>query len=199
MGTAHQWHGRHPVRSNQYLGPGLSWESGLAPTPLQSLIAARRASGQKADPRPLLRTQLPGSPHANFNVHAQTEDFHDRASLSAVLSPHDLQLHDSIAPLLPYHPLSTAAMKRAVGYAALSCALGLAESKALKWSDEGGPAWHPAQETLAYMPSLGVAGVEAPTPTPPPHPEETRERLEARDTAKNTCGYVSGIQCGLDR
>ena len=90
-------------------------------------------------------------------------------------------------------------MKKAVGYAALSCALGLAKSKALKWSDEGGPAWHPAQETLAYMPSLGVAGVEAPTPTPPPHPAETRERLEARDTAKNTCGYISGIQCRLDR
>ena len=90
-------------------------------------------------------------------------------------------------------------MKKAVGYAALSCALGIAESKALKWSDEGGPRWHPAQETLAYMPSLGVAGVEAPTPTPPPHPAETRERLEARDTDKNTCGYISGIQSGLDR
>ncbi len=91
-------------------------------------------------------------------------------------------------------------MKKAVGCAALSCALGLAEAKALKWSDDE-PRWVPAQETdqamLAYMPSLGM---EAPTPTPAPHAAETKARLENRNTNDNTCGYIGGTLgacCGV--
>ena len=83
-------------------------------------------------------------------------------------------------------------MKRALGCAALSCALSLAESKVVKWSDDG-PRWHPAQETLGFMPSLGLPATGTPIPTPAPKASETREHLEARDTSRNTCGYVSGL------
>jgi hypothetical protein len=88
-------------------------------------------------------------------------------------------------------------MKRALGCAALGAALGLAESKALKWSEDG-PRWHPAQETLAYMPSLGLPATGTPQPTQAPSAAETRERLDARDTAKNTCGYISGLGSRFD-
>jgi hypothetical protein len=85
-------------------------------------------------------------------------------------------------------------MRKALGCAALSCALGVAQSKALKWSEDE-PRWVPAQETLlAYMPSLGM---EPPVPTPAPHPAETKERLEARDTDRNTCGYAGGTLGGF--
>ncbi|KAK3896663.1 hypothetical protein C8A05DRAFT_39792 [Staphylotrichum tortipilum] len=84
-------------------------------------------------------------------------------------------------------------MRKAVGCAALSCALSLAEAKALKWSNDNEPRWVPAQETqqtmLAYMPSLGM---EPPTPTPAPHAAVTKARLEARNTDGNTCGYIGG-------
>lgn len=48
---------------------------------------------------------------------------------------------------------------------------------------------------LAYMPSLGM---EPPTPTPAPHAAETKARLEARHTDRNTCGYIDGAlgACG---
>ncbi len=79
-------------------------------------------------------------------------------------------------------------MKKALGCTALSCALGLVDSKVLRWSDDGSR-WTPAQETLGFMPSLGMG---PPTPTPPPEATKTREALRARDTKQNTCAYVSG-------
>jgi hypothetical protein len=81
-------------------------------------------------------------------------------------------------------------MRKALGCAALSCVLRLADAKALKWSDDG-PRWLPARATLlGFMPSLG--GMEMPSPTPPPAPVHTKRRLEARASDDNTCGYVDG-------
>jgi hypothetical protein len=85
-------------------------------------------------------------------------------------------------------------MRKAVGCAALSCALGLAEAKALKWRDND-PKWVPAQETLGFMPSIGLpVATPAPTPTPAPQPNQVRGVLEARASDDNTCGYVDGIK-----
>jgi hypothetical protein len=79
-------------------------------------------------------------------------------------------------------------MSKAIRFAALACALGIADSKVLKWSDNG-PRWIPPRETLAYLPSLGM---NPPSPTPPPE-VEPREGLRARDPTQNTCAYVDGI------
>lgn len=91
-------------------------------------------------------------------------------------------------------------MKKALGWAALGCALGIADSKALKWGDNG-PRWIPPQETLAYMPSLGMGGF-SPTTTPAPYlgPREAVDALglHARDTKGNTCAYVGGTASELD-
>ncbi|KAK3299267.1 uncharacterized protein B0H64DRAFT_95835 [Chaetomium fimeti] len=82
-------------------------------------------------------------------------------------------------------------MRKAIGCAALSCALGLAHAKALKWSEDGHPRWVPPQETpVGYMLELGMS---PPMPTPAPKASRVRAVLEARDTDDNTCGYVSGI------
>jgi hypothetical protein len=84
-------------------------------------------------------------------------------------------------------------MRKALGGAALSCALSLVDAKALKWSNNG-PRWVPPQETLlGYMPSLGM---ESPTPTPPPGPSRVRGVLEARNANDNTCGYMDGSFSG---
>jgi hypothetical protein len=85
-------------------------------------------------------------------------------------------------------------MRKALGSAALSCALGLVDAKVLKW-DNNDPRWAPPQETLlGYMPSLGM---DPPTPTPPPEPSIVKGVLEARASDDNTCGYISGISSEL--
>ncbi|KAK4117968.1 hypothetical protein N657DRAFT_651774 [Parathielavia appendiculata] len=82
-------------------------------------------------------------------------------------------------------------MRRAVGRAVLSYALGPVDAKALKWSNNG-PRWVPPQETLlGYMPSLGMEP-PVPTATPPLGASKPRGILEARGSDDNTCGYVSG-------
>jgi hypothetical protein len=81
-------------------------------------------------------------------------------------------------------------MRKALRLAAVSCALGIADSKALKWGDNG-PRWIPARETLAYKPLLGV-NIEPPTPTPPPQ-IGPRGGLGARDVTSRTCAYISGL------
>ena len=81
-------------------------------------------------------------------------------------------------------------MKKAVGCAALSCALGLAHAKALKWSEDG-PRWSPAQETpVGVMLALAM---DPPMPTPAPPSSKVKAVLKARGSTDNTCGYVSGI------
>ncbi|KAL2179157.1 uncharacterized protein P884DRAFT_298284 [Thermothelomyces heterothallicus CBS 202.75] len=81
-------------------------------------------------------------------------------------------------------------MKRALGCAALSCAVGLIDAKALKWSDDG-PRWVPAQETqLGFM---GALDINPPMPTAAPETPRLRKALEARGATDNTCGFVSGV------
>jgi hypothetical protein len=73
---------------------------------------------------------------------------------------------------------------------ALSCALGLAHAKALKWSEDG-PRWSPAQETpVGVMQALAM---DPPMPTPAPPSSKVKAVLKARGSTDNTCGYVSGI------
>ncbi|KAL2141392.1 hypothetical protein VTI28DRAFT_2436 [Corynascus sepedonium] len=80
-------------------------------------------------------------------------------------------------------------MRRAFGCAALSCALGLIDAKALKWSDDG-PAWFPAQETQFGF--MNEVGLNPPMPTAAPKGSKQRGVLRARDSTDNTCGYVNG-------
>ncbi|KAK4238899.1 hypothetical protein C8A03DRAFT_43438 [Achaetomium macrosporum] len=80
-------------------------------------------------------------------------------------------------------------MSKALRCAALSCALGLAEAKALNWRDDG-PTWVPARETFGMMPRLGLID---PTPTPAPAPQVEPRKVEARASTDNTCGYMRGI------
>ncbi|KAK4103894.1 hypothetical protein N658DRAFT_234658 [Parathielavia hyrcaniae] len=81
-------------------------------------------------------------------------------------------------------------MRKALGCAALSCALGLAGAKAVKWLDNS-PRWEPAAQTaqLDYQPDMGRVAAMA---TPAPKPPKARAVLEARDSTDNTCGYVDG-------
>lgn len=81
-------------------------------------------------------------------------------------------------------------MRGALGYAALSCALGLASSKPFWWSGNVAR-WTPAQETPVFQPLLGM-NIEPPAPTPAPHVE--RDDLHARDPSQNTCAYISGVK-----
>ncbi|KAL2169856.1 hypothetical protein VTG60DRAFT_5534 [Thermothelomyces hinnuleus] len=81
-------------------------------------------------------------------------------------------------------------MKRTLGCAALSCAVGLIDAKALKWSDDG-PRWVPAQETqLGFM---GALDINPPMPTAAPETSRLKKALEARGATDNTCGFVSGV------
>ncbi|KAL2160641.1 hypothetical protein VTH06DRAFT_1329 [Thermothelomyces fergusii] len=81
-------------------------------------------------------------------------------------------------------------MKRTLGCAALSCAVGLVDAKALKWSDDS-PRWVPARETqLGLMAALAL---DPPVPTAAPETPRVRKALEARDATDNTCGFISGV------
>ncbi|KAL2127155.1 hypothetical protein VTI74DRAFT_11244 [Chaetomium olivicolor] len=78
-------------------------------------------------------------------------------------------------------------MRKAVCCAALSGALGLVESKALRWSNPE-PRWVPPEQTgLVYMPSLGIS----PVPTSPPQVKPRKDIL-ARSVPDNTCGFING-------
>ncbi|KAK3899963.1 hypothetical protein C8A05DRAFT_17673 [Staphylotrichum tortipilum] len=81
-------------------------------------------------------------------------------------------------------------MRKALRLAAVSCALGIADSKTLKWG-ENGTRWILARETLAYKPLLGV-NIKPPSPTPPPQ-IGPRDGLSARDVTSRTCAYISGL------
>ncbi|KAK3308860.1 uncharacterized protein B0T15DRAFT_121039 [Chaetomium strumarium] len=82
-------------------------------------------------------------------------------------------------------------MSRALRCAALSCALGLAEAKALKWGADAAT-WVPARETVTFG-VMSRLGMIEPTPTPAPYPQGEPRKVEARGTTDNTCGYMSGI------
>ena len=88
-------------------------------------------------------------------------------------------------------------MKSLLGYAVFGGALGLVDAKALKWSpDSDEKRWAPPQETLGFMPALGMNGVDgppAPAPTSPPILEG--RHLQKRSVTDNTCGYINGIEC----
>lgn len=81
-------------------------------------------------------------------------------------------------------------MRKALGLAAVSCALGLADFKALTLGDNE-PRWIPACETFAGKRLLGV-DIEPPTPTPPPQ-IGPRGGLGDRDVTSRTCAYISGL------
>lgn len=86
-------------------------------------------------------------------------------------------------------------MKGLLGYAALGGVVSVANAKVLKWSPGDEKRWSPPQETLGFMPALGMnndlaAGSPVPAPTSPPVIPEGI--LERRGTTDNTCGYVDG-------
>ncbi|KAK4219443.1 hypothetical protein QBC37DRAFT_135895 [Rhypophila decipiens] len=88
-------------------------------------------------------------------------------------------------------------MRNLIGYAALAGALGLGHAKVLKWSPGDEKRWSPPQETLGFMPALGMNGIappqepQAPAPTSPP--VLPAGALEGRGVNNNTCGYLNGI------
>lgn len=80
-------------------------------------------------------------------------------------------------------------MRRTLSCAALSCAVGLINAKALRRSDNSAR-WIPAEETqLGFMNPL----YGPPMPTAAPEVSHTVTALEARGTDDNTCGYVSNV------